>query len=96
VRQIIDQGGDPDAAIAVWSRLRDWRYDENFTPYPKDSLGSVYGIAEEEKDEDLILSILKELDVPIPSQEAINDFGEVETPLQIARFVAFCRKRGLR
>ncbi|MGE5833238.1 MAG: hypothetical protein ACM4AI_02040 [Acidobacteriota bacterium] len=93
VRRIMDQGGDPDAAISAWGRLRDWGYEEGFTPYPEDSLGSVFGITEEEKDEDLVLSILKELDVPVPSQETINGFGKVETLLQIAKFVAFCRKQ---
>ena len=94
VQQITDQAGDRDAAVAVWKRLKDWGYQESFTPYPTDSLGSVFGIAEEEKDEDLILSILKELDIPVPSQQTIESFGAVQSPLQVAKFVAFCRMQG--
>ena len=47
VKQIIAQGGDEKAGVAVWRHLSDWGYVDGFTPYPTDSLGAVFGIAEE-------------------------------------------------
>lgn len=92
VEHIAEQGGDEMAAVALWRHLREWAVDD-FTPYPTDSLGSVFGIAEEELDEDLILGILRELNVPTPSSEMLSQFGAVDTPLRVAQLVALCRKR---
>ena len=88
MQQIVSQGGDRDAAIAVWEELKDSTHGNGFTPAPSDSLSSLFGIAEEELDEDLILAILQKLNVPIPDQEFVSAFGVVDTPLQVARFVA--------
>lgn len=80
------------AAVALWNRLRDWTYVSDFTPYPTDSLGSVFGMAEEELDEDLVLAILQELNVPVPSKELVAEFGTADTPARVALLVALCRK----
>jgi hypothetical protein len=92
VQQITDQGGDRDAAVLIWRHLADWGYVAGFTPYPTDNLPSVFGIDEEELDEDLILSILTELKLPVPSQEFLAQFGSVDTPLRVAELAAQCRK----
>lgn len=93
VQQIVHEGGDRDAASSLWKRLKDWGYENGFTPHPTDSLHWTFGIAEEEKDEDLILDILNELNVVVPNRETIHGFGPVETPLAVAKFVAFCRQQ---
>jgi len=74
------------------TRLKDWTYSDAFTPYPADDLQNVFGIAEEELDEELILGILLELNVPLPSEESRQSIGPVQTPLQVASFVARCRR----
>lgn len=94
VQQIADCGGDIDAAKILWRELKDWTCVDGFTAYPGDSLGSVFGMAEEELDEDLVLGILNELNIAIPSQEFVSAFGVVDTPLQVATFVARCRQLG--
>lgn len=91
VRQVSDAGGDREAAAAVHRKLMDWAYVDGFTPYPEDSLGQVYGIAEEELDEDFILDILNVLSVPLPSKERLSAFGPVATPLQVAQLVSLAR-----
>ena len=58
VASITRSGGNADAAGLVYSKLQDWVYHDGFTPYPDDSLSSVFGIAEEELDEDIILDAL--------------------------------------
>ena len=93
VAQISARDGDPSAAKLLWDAIvPDWVVD-GFTPYPDDSLERVYGIAEEEKDEDLILRILNELDVPVPSDDFVESYGVVDSPLSIAKFVAQCRRK---
>ncbi|MBU0832079.1 MAG: hypothetical protein KKH33_06815 [Alphaproteobacteria bacterium] len=90
-KQILDAGGDPEAAFIVYRKLTEWTYVKGFTPYPEDDLGKVYGIAEEELDEDMILDILNSLGVPPPSKERMVAFGAVKTPLQIAQLVSLAR-----
>jgi hypothetical protein len=92
VRRIADEGGDRDAATVLWTKLLNLRYPDNFTPYPSDSLLKVFGIAEEELDEDLILAILKELNVRPPSKELLSQFGAIDTPLRVAQLIALCRQ----
>jgi hypothetical protein len=53
-------------------------------------------MAEEELDEDLILALLRDLDVPIPDEEVVREFDATWTPLQVARLVARCRRADLR
>ena len=93
VNEIVQGGGDENAAILIHDHLQDWIYIESFTPYPKDKLSTVFGIAEEELDEDLILFILNRLNLPIPMPESIIDFGPIDTPIEIARFISFIRSR---
>lgn len=91
VDQVIAEGGDREAAIIVYRKLREWTYAEDFTPYPEDSLGQIYGIAEEELDEDLILDTLNGLRVTPPSKERVATFGPVDSPLRVAQLVSLAR-----
>jgi hypothetical protein len=93
-RAIVSGGGDEQAADLVRTKLQDWIYNESFSPYPEDSLSSVFGIAEEELDEDLILDVLMKLGVPTPSQQDVEAFGPIDTALDVARLVALARSRG--
>ena len=91
VRQIVDEGGDASAAAAVWDHLKDWILVDGLTPYPTDDLAVVYGLAEEELEEDLILDVLQRLGVPIPGRKVLADFDAVWTPLDVAVLVARSR-----
>lgn len=93
VARVSDMGGDQDAARLMHEKLNDWVYAQGFTPYPDDDLGKVYGMAEEELDEDLILSIFQQLGVPQPSKERIASFGVVDTPLRVAQLVEAAKAR---
>lgn len=91
VARIVDAGGDQEAARFVHEKLQGWLYAEGFTPYPEDDLERIYGIAEEELDEDLILDILKQIGLSPPSGERIKAFGNVSTPTDVARLVKAAR-----
>ena len=94
VDSITQSGGDQETAEIVHSKLQDWIYHEGFTPYPDDSLASVFGIAEEELDEDLILDIFMKLSLSTPSQKEVMTFGPIDTPTGVARLVALARSNG--
>ena len=91
IDSIIQSGGDQEAAEMVHSKLQDWIYYEGFTAYPDDSLSSVFGIAEEELDEDLILDIFMKLSLSTPSQQEVTTFGPIDTPTGVAQLVALAR-----
>lgn len=87
VQKIGAMGGDEEAAWLIRTRLLDWIYFAGFTPYPEDKLSQIYGIAEEELDEDLILGIFRHLKIEPPTAEALRAFGPINTPIQIAQLV---------
>ena len=90
--QIADRGGDAQAALAIWRHLSQWISADGFAPDPSDSLGSVFGISEEELDEDLVLGVFAELGLKQPTTALAFEFGRLDTPLRVAQFVAHCRR----
>jgi acyl-homoserine lactone acylase PvdQ len=62
-------------ARMVWDHLRREAVVPDFRPHPDDRLLTVYGIAEEELDEDLILQVLRDLGAPTPRQASADAFG---------------------
>jgi hypothetical protein len=91
IRQICAARGDKAAAEIIYAKLQDWIFVEGFTPYPNDSLCSIFGIAEEELDEDIILDILNQLNLLIPSPDLVAGFGPIDTPAEIARLISESR-----
>jgi hypothetical protein len=92
IARIERAGGDSEAARLIWKELLDSWVNPRFTPYPEDDLLRVYGIADEELDDDLILETLRKLGLPIPDQQHILDFGPVSSPLRFAQFISMCRQ----
>ena len=78
------------AAAHLWQKLNGIKVDENFTPSPEDNLLSVYGLAEEDLDEDIILSIIREVGVGVPTKDTLEDFGPVHTPHDIIKLIERC------
>ncbi|TAK52189.1 MAG: hypothetical protein EPO25_14295 [Gammaproteobacteria bacterium] len=93
VSMISTDSADRSTAEKIWDALVACRIDNNFAPYPDDSLGRVYGIAEEELDQDLIARILKDLDLPIPDRDFTERFGVIDSPRRVAKFVSEWRQR---
>lgn len=91
VGRVKQGGGDEVAAGYVFDALKEWIYPNNFTPYPSDSLQRVYGITEEELDEDMILRMFRAFGIPVPDKQTIDKFGEVDTPTRIAQLVSMAR-----
>ena len=81
---IANRGGDADAAGLIWSHLEAWGLESGFSPHPDDNLGSIYGIAEEELEEDLLANLLARLSIPLPTSEMLREFGSVNTVHDVA------------
>ncbi|HEX8258479.1 MAG TPA: hypothetical protein VF589_12685 [Allosphingosinicella sp.] len=81
-----------EVALSLWHHLRSQSVEPDFKPSPGDSLIHIYGIAEEELDEDLILSLLSKHGIPIPDPESITSFGPVSTPRDVVRFLAHLKR----
>ncbi|MDH0865009.1 hypothetical protein [Mitsuaria sp. GD03876] len=90
-RAIEAEGGDALAAPLIRAKLMVLVDEPGFTPHPGDSLLRVFGLAEEDKDEDLILAVLEELGLRPPDQATVMAFGEIDTPLRVAEFVTLAR-----
>ena len=78
------------AATSLWKKLQDVKVRDELTPYPDDDLLRVYGLADEDLDEDIILAVIKEVGASVPSREVVTAFGPVRTPLDVVRLVESC------
>ncbi|HEY0875807.1 MAG TPA: hypothetical protein VGD94_20185 [Vicinamibacterales bacterium] len=85
VAATVARGGDAEAAGFIWSHLEAWGLESGFSPHPDDDLDSSYGIAEEERDEDLVGNLLASLSVPLPTSDRLREFEPVDTLLDVAR-----------
>jgi hypothetical protein len=87
------RGVSPQIAGKVWEAVIEW-CDEGFTPYPHDDLGRLYGLGEEELDEDIILVLLEQFDCYIPTHDEIVSEGlAVRTVGDVVVFIDKMQKR---
>lgn len=87
IESIVNKGGDGEAASMLWEAIFSSRVIDGFTPYPDDSLGHLFGIAEEDLDEDIIMRIFHELNIPLPNTSFVKSFGPIDTALDVARLI---------
>ena len=85
--------GEFERAVAkkTLDYLQEFVMVDSFIPALDDSLLDIYGIADEELNEDILLQFLNDFDISIPSQQAVDEFGEVNTPRRVVEFVSFAR-----
>lgn len=75
------------AADILWEKLLEVRADDQFSPYPDDDLLQVFGLAEEDLDEDIILEIITAIGSAVPSRDMLAKFGPVNTPADIVKLI---------
>jgi len=75
------------AALLLWDKLQDEKCSKDFYPHPDDNLANVFGLAEEDLDEDIILYIFRSLDITPPDSKVMMAFGPIETPRDIVRLI---------
>jgi hypothetical protein len=91
VSMIDEMGGDGRAAHIIYQHLQGWIVYEHFTAYPHDSLEKIFGIAEEERDEDLVLALLHTVGCSPSKFMTLAGKAEVDTSVGIARLIVQSR-----
>lgn len=71
------------ASIILWNKINEIKVVNELTPYPEDCILYIYGLSEEDLDEDIILYIIKEMKLNIPTSEVINKVGKIEKLIDI-------------
>jgi hypothetical protein len=75
-----------DAARLLWEELNAVKVVSEFSPYPDDNILTIYGLAEEDLDEDTILRIAEKLGIDITSYNQEN-LPTVKTPRDIISLI---------
>lgn len=75
------------AADLLWEKLVEVAVCDQFTPYPSDDLLKVFGLAEEDLDEDIIFEIITTIGSTVPGSVVLKEFGPVNTPADIVRLI---------
>lgn len=91
IQDIVSNGGDRYVAKEIYLHLRNWICDNEFSSDIHDNLEIIYGIADEELDDEFIFKILNILNIHIPSYDFTNSFGKINTPLDVARFITLAK-----
>jgi len=85
--QLIDAGADREIVEQVWAILADHAV-EGFKAKPEDNLQHMFGLAEEDLDEDVILRLLQANGCRIPDEREVAAMGPVETVEDLVMFVS--------
>ena len=73
----------------VWEKLDVLKVVSQFSPDPADDLLRVYGLAEEDLDEDIILESLRAAGLRTPTQEEVKRAGPINTPADIVKLAEY-------
>lgn len=68
------------AASLLWEKLVEVSVVPDFKPCPDDDLLRLYGLAEEDLDEDIIMSIFETLGLDLPSPATLERIGKITSP----------------
>lgn len=85
--QLSDAGGDSEVIEEVWAILTDHAID-GFKPKPEDNLQYIFGLAEEDLDEDVVLKLLETCSCRIPNKSELASMKPVDTVKDLVMFVS--------
>lgn len=85
--QLCDAGGDSEVIEEVWAILTEHAID-GFKPKPEDNLQYIFGLAEEDLDEDVVLKLLKRYSCRIPNKSELASMKPVDTVKDLVMFVS--------
>lgn len=90
--QLTDAGGDSEVIQEVWAILRDHAID-GFKPKPEDNLQYIFGLAEEDLDEDVVLKLLKICNCRVPTEGELALMNPVDTVKDLVMFVSALKRQ---
>jgi hypothetical protein len=85
--QLSNAGGDSEVIKEVWTILTDHAIP-GFKPKPEDNLQYIFGLAEEDLDEDVVLKLLQTYGCRIPNETDIASMKPVDTVQELVLFVS--------
>lgn len=80
-------GGDSEVIDEVWTILTGHAID-GFKLKPEDNLQYIFGLAEEDLDEDVILKLLEKYNCRIPNESELASMRPVDTVQDLVMFVS--------
>jgi len=83
-------GSDEDIAKDVWSMLSSCAEISDFKPMPEDDLDHVFGLMEEDLDEDILHVLLIKHNCRVPNETEMEGF-DIVTVGDIVRFITVCK-----
>jgi hypothetical protein len=83
----VARGIAPEIADGVWNILVDNAVVEGFKPRPEDDLAKVFGLAEEDLDEDVVLELLQRFGFRIPGPVEVESMAPVNTATDLVEFI---------
>ena len=84
---------EASAADLLWDKLVQAAVVTDFRPKPDDNFLYLYGLADEDLDDDLIFEILSNLNLPLPSSSALSLVGNIDTPQDFMKLVRLVRAK---
>jgi hypothetical protein len=90
--QLSDAGGDNEVIEEVWAILTDHAID-GFKPKPEDNLQYIFGLAEEDLDEDVVLKLLEVYSCRIPNESELASMKPVDTVQDLVMFVSALKRQ---
>lgn len=90
--QLSDAGGDSEVIEEVWAILTDHAID-GFKPKPEDNLQYIFGLAEEDLDEDVVMKLLETYSCRIPSESELASMRSIDTVKDLVMFVSALKPR---
>lgn len=79
------------AAGLLWEKLVEAAVISDFRPKPDDNFLRIYGLAEEDLDEDIVMAILIQLGFGVPRPAVIEQAGEIASPREFMQLVRLTR-----
>ena len=90
-RLCLARGASQKILDEVWAALRDEAVVEDFKPHPEDHIERDFGLADEDKDEDVILALPHRCGCRVPSTEEVLSMRPVDTIGDLVDFLAKLR-----
>lgn len=92
VRSLIDAGADADVISDVWTILAGQAID-GYKPHPEDDLQYLFGLSDEDLDEDVILKLLETHHCQVPSDSELKMIGPINTARDLVMMVSSLKLR---
>jgi hypothetical protein len=86
VEELAQSDLERHAAAKLWDLLVEAAVVEEFRPLPNDNFLRLYGLADEDLDDDIILPVLHSIGLD-PDPQIVASVGTVESPIDVMKLI---------